>query len=155
MYKIRLIWVGKTQDAYLKTGIDQYLSKLQYYSSISCLETRAGNYAHGNQRLWRIKDTEAILKKLHASDTTIVLDERGQQKSSRQLARLLEQQKTIQRRQLNFVIGGPYGLELSLFKNPILLSLSPMTFPHQMVRLILMEQIYRAFKIINDEPYHH
>ena len=88
MYKIRFIWVGKTQDAYLKTGIDQYLSKLQYYSSISCLESRAGNYAHGNQSLWRIKDTEAILKKLHASDTTIVLDERGQQKSSRQLAQI-------------------------------------------------------------------
>ena len=155
MYKICFIWVGKTREDYLKKAIDQYLSKLRHDTFISLSEIKQGNYTHGNKQLWRIRDTEAILKKLHITDTTIVLDERGKQKTSSQLAQFLDQLKTTQQRQLNFVVGGPFGLELSLFENPILLSLSPMTFPHQMVRLILLEQVYRAFRIIKGEPYHH
>jgi len=95
------------------------------------------------------------LKKIRASETTIVLDEQGEQKTSVQLAQKLEQLKETEYKRVNFVMGGAFGLELSLFEKPFRLSLSPMTYTHQMVRLILMEQIYRAFTIIQGESYHH
>lgn len=155
MYKIRIIWVGKTQEAYLKAGIEQYLSKLQHYVAVECLETKPTRYTHGNQMLWRSKDTETIIKKIHPSETTIVLDEQGKQKSSLQLAQWFEKLKQTQHRQVNLVIGGAFGLDLSFFEKPALLSLSALTLPHQLVRLVLLEQVYRAFTIINGESYHH
>ena len=155
MYHTRIIWTGKTQEAYLKTGINHYLSKLQHYVNVECLEIKTANYTRGNENLWKRKDTETILKKIHSSETTIVLDEHGEANTSIQLARRLEQLKETQHKRVNFVIGGAFGLALPLFEKPILLSLSSMTFPHQMVRLILMEQLYRAFTIINGESYHH
>ena len=155
MYQIRIIWIGKTQEAYLKTGIHHYLSKLQHYVTVDCVEIKASHYRQGNETLWKRRDTEAILKKIHPSETTMVLDEQGEQNTSNQWARRLEHLKAMQHNRVNFVIGGAFGLALPLFEKPILLSLSSMTFPHQLVRLILMEQLYRAFTIINGESYHH
>ncbi len=155
MYKIRFIWVGKTQEAYLKTGIQEYLSKLKHYVTIECLEIKPSDYSRGKQTQWIHRETELILKKLDPSETTIILDERGSQKTSVQLAQWLEELRTIQHSRVNFVIGGAFGLELSHFKKSHRLSLSSMTYTHQMVRLILLEQVYRAFTIINRESYHH
>ena len=155
MYKIRIIWVGKTQESYVKTGIGQYLSKLQHYVSVECLEIKPSDYTRGNATLWRRKDTEAICKKLLPAETLVILDEHGQQQTSRQFAQWFETLKEIQHQRVNLVIGGAYGLDVSLFAKPSLLSLSSMTFPHQLVRLVLLEQIYRAFTLLHGESYHH
>ncbi|MBF0286813.1 MAG: 23S rRNA (pseudouridine(1915)-N(3))-methyltransferase RlmH [SAR324 cluster bacterium] len=155
MYKVRFIWVGKTQEPYLKTGIQHYLAKLKHYVTIECLEIKPSDYAHVTQAQCISKETELILKKINPSETTIILDERGSQKTSVQLAEWLEELKTIQHSRVNFVMGGAFGLEVSRFKKPHQLSLSAMTYTHQMVRLILLEQVYRAFTITNGESYHH
>ncbi|MBF0279978.1 MAG: 23S rRNA (pseudouridine(1915)-N(3))-methyltransferase RlmH [SAR324 cluster bacterium] len=155
MYQVQFIWVGKTQEVYLRTGIDNYLSKIKHYVSVECLEIKPANYSQGNQALWRKKETQTILKKIVPSESIIVLDEQGDQKSSLQLAQKLEQLKETEYKQVNFVIGGAFGLDLPLFKRASFLSLSSMTYTHQMVRLLLLEQVYRAFTIINKESYHH
>lgn len=155
MYKTRFIWVGKTQDAYLKSGIDHYLSKIKRYAPVEFLEIKTANYTQGTSKQWKRQESETILKKIEPSETTILLDEKGQSKTSVQLAQWMEKQKEIQHGRVNFVIGGAFGLEPTLFHRPLILSLSSMTFTHQMVRLILTEQVYRAFTIMNGESYHH
>ena len=156
MYKIRFIWVGKLQDKYLQTGLDLYLKKLNPYVKIEVLEVKSGIYSSGTVKEWKAKDTERVLKKLDADEAYVFLDESGKQNTSTELAHLLEQQKRIQFSRINFLIGGPYGWDKSQFPpHSYTLSLSLMTFNHQMVRLILLEQVYRAFTIMNGEPYHH
>ncbi len=155
MYTVRFIWVGKTQEAYLKTGIEAYLSKLKRYVVVELLEVKPANYSGGDASHWRVQETQAILKKVRSSETTIVLDERGKQSTSKQFAHRLEDLKSLQYERVNFVIGGAFGLDAALLKPSEMLSLSAMTFTHQMVRLVLLEQVYRAFTILNGESYHH
>ncbi|MGK5091334.1 23S rRNA (pseudouridine(1915)-N(3))-methyltransferase RlmH [Deltaproteobacteria bacterium TL4] len=156
MYRIRIIWVGKTQEAYLQTGIGLYLKKLSPYVPVETLEIKPVKYRSQRLEQCRNQETEQILKKLSKDETHVFLDETGQQKSSVGLAHWLEQQKRHQNSRINFLIGGAFGWDHSQFsKQSEMLSLSPMTFNHQMVRIILIEQLYRAFTIMNGEPYHH
>jgi 23S rRNA (pseudouridine1915-N3)-methyltransferase len=156
MYKIRIIWVGKTQDAYLQTGIDLYLKKIKNYLKIECLEIKPFHYSSGSVEQGKIKETAKILEKIDAQEMIVFLDERGESCTSIELAQWLEEQKRIQFSCVNFVVGGAYGWDRNQIpQNSRILSFSSMTLNHQMIRILLLEQIYRAFTIMNGEPYHH
>ena len=105
---------------------------------------------------YRSQETLRILKVLKKSEVNIFLDVKGKKESSNSLAKFLEKKITLENNRINFFIGGAYGFKKSLIPSGVyFLSLSDMTFTHQIVRLILLEQIYRAFTIIKGEPYHH
>ena len=155
MRSIRLIWVGKTQEPYLRSGINTYIKKLSHYIKIDSDEIKPAQYSSGNVKNWRLQETENMMKKMDASELNIFLEQSGEQQTSKDLARYFEKQISYGLSRVNFFIGGAYGIEKSILPSGIqFLSLSEMTFTHQMVRLFLLEQIYRAFTIIRGEPYH-
>ena len=155
MRSIRLIWVGKTQERYLRNGINAYMKKISHYIKIDSDEIKPAQYSSGTENKWRQQETEIMIKKMNSSEFNIFLDQKGQRKTSEGLAKCLEKQILFGVARVNFFIGGAYGIDKSILPSGIqLLSLSEMTFTHQMVRLFLLEQIYRAFTIIRREPYH-
>ena len=155
MRSIRLIWVGKTQEPYLRSGINTYMKKLSHYIKIDSDEIKPAQYSSGNVNTWRRQETKKMIKKMDASELNIFLDQNGEQRTSKDLAKCFEKQITYGKSRANFFIGGAYGIDKSILPSGIqLLSISEMTFTHQMVRLFLLEQIYRAFTIIRGEPYH-
>lgn len=143
---IKIIAVGKIRENYLKTGIDEYLKRIQPYSSIQVIEIQQDT-----------KETEAekILRFTGENSYLIALDESGKSLSSENFALKIKEVSLGGINQLVFAIGGSDGLADDVRKRAdFLLSMSAMTFPHQMARFFLVEQIYRAFRIINNEPYH-
>ena len=155
MRSIRLIWVGKTQEPYLRSGINTYIKKLTHYIKIDSEEIKPAQYCSGTVNQWRRKETENMMKKIDASEMNIFLDQKGKRQTSKGLAKCFEKQMSYGISRANFFIGGAYGIDKSILPSGIqYLSLSEMTFTHQMVRLFLLEQIYRAFTIIRGEPYH-
>ncbi|MBG55829.1 MAG: ribosomal RNA large subunit methyltransferase H [Deltaproteobacteria bacterium] len=155
MKNIRLIWVGKTQEPYLRSGIKEYMHKLSHYIKIDLDVIKPARYSSGNVKKWRKLETEKMIKTLDASELNIFLDQKGERNSSRDLAKYFENQISSGIYRVNFFIGGAYGIDKSILPLGIkYLSLSEMTFTHQMVRLFLLEQIYRAFTIIRGQPYH-
>ena len=155
MKSIRLIWVGKTQEPYLRRGINAYMKKLSHYIKIDSYEIKPAQYISGNVKKWRRQETENMMKKMNASELNIFLVQNGERQTSKGLALRFEQQMSLGISRVNFFIGGAYGIDKSILPSGIqFLSLSEMTFTHQMVRLFLLEQIYRAFTIIRGEPYH-
>jgi 23S rRNA (pseudouridine1915-N3)-methyltransferase len=155
--KIELIVIGKTDADWVKQGFEVYQKRLSYYISFNTtiipdLKNRK-NLAIDQQ-----KDQEGILilKQLQTSDFVILLDENGKQFDSVQFSDLLQKKMNSGIKRLVFVIGGPYGFSSELYqKSNQKISLSKMTFSHQMVRPFFVEQLYRAFSILNNEPYHH
>ena len=155
MRSIRLIWVGKTQEPYLRSGINAYMKKLSHYIKIDSAEIKPAQYSSGTVNKWRLQETGNMMKKMDASELNIFLDQSGEQKTSKDLALCFEKQISNGISRANFFIGGAYGIDKSILPSGVqFLSLSEMTFTHQMVRLFLLEQIYRAFTIIRGEPYH-
>ena len=155
MRSIRLIWVGKTQEPYLRSGINTYMKKISHYIKIESNEIKPAKYTSGTVKKWRRQETEKMIKKMDVSELNIFLDQSGERQTSIDLAKLFEKQISYGISRVNFFIGGAYGIDKSILPSGIqLLSLSEMTFTHQMVRLFLLEQIYRAFTIIRGEPYH-
>ena len=155
MRSIRLIWVGKTQEQYLRNGINAYMKKLSHYIKIDSDEIKPAQYSSGTVKKWRQQETEIMIKKMNSSEFNIFLDQNGQRQTSEGLAKCFEKQILFGVARANFFIGGAHGIDKSILPSGIqLLSLSEMTFTHQMVRLFLLEQIYRAFTIIRGEPYH-
>ena len=155
MRSIRLIWVGKTQEPYLRNGINAYMKKLSHYIKIDSDEINPAQYSSGTVNKWRQQETEIMIKKMNSSEFNIFLDQNGQRLTSEGLAKCFEKQILFGVARANFFIGGAHGIDKSILPSGIqLLSLSEMTFTHQMVRLFLLEQIYRAFTIIRGEPYH-
>jgi len=155
MRSIRLIWVGKTQEPYLRSGINAYMKKLSHYIKIDSDQIKPAQYSSGTVNKWRLQETENMIKKMDASELNIFLDQSGEQKTSKDLALCFEKQISYGITRANFFIGGAYGIDKSILPSGVqFLSLSEMTFTHQMVRLFLLEQIYRAFTIIRGEPYH-
>ena len=156
MRSIRLIWIGKTQLPFLQDGISLYLKKLSHYIKVETEEIRTAKYASGTVDQWRRQETEKLLKCLNSNELNVFLDENGKRQTSIGLAQWFEKQMPLGWPRVNLIIGGAYGFEKSLLPaNVTYLRLSDMTFTHQMVRLILLEQLYRAFTIIRGEPYHH
>ena len=156
MRSIRLIWIGKTQFPFVQEGISLYLKKLSHYIKVETEEIQAAKYASGKVDQWRRQETEKLLKCLNSNELNVFLDENGKRQTSIGLAQWFEKQMPLGRKRVNLIIGGAYGFEKSLLPaNVTYLRLSDMTFTHQMIRLILLEQLYRAFTIIRGEPYHH
>ncbi|TMM53653.1 23S rRNA (pseudouridine(1915)-N(3))-methyltransferase RlmH [Maribacter algarum] len=154
---IRLLAIGKTDNKELQQLIAAYQNRLKHYIKFE-LEIipdikNAKNMSEAQQKE---KEGEQILKKLNATDVLVLLDEKGMQYSSVDFSNYLQKKMNSGIKQLVFVIGGPYGFSDSIYqKSQGKISLSKMTFSHQMVRLFVVEQIYRAFTILKNEPYHH
>jgi 23S rRNA (pseudouridine1915-N3)-methyltransferase len=155
--KITLLVIGKTDAAYLREGLNEYLKRLKHYVNFE-IEVipdikKAKKLSAENQKKLEgelIVGKKAVGKEIH------LFDENGKTLSSRELATFLEKKMLSGLKELVFVIGGPYGFSDAVYKNASSkISLSRLTFPHQMVRLLCTEQIYRAFTILKGEPYHH
>ena len=155
--KITLLSIGKTEDAYIKEGIDKYLKRLKHYTKLEMAELpELKNTKALTQDQQKSKEAEMLLKKINPTDFVILLDEKGAELTSSQFAAYLDKKAIASVSSLVFVIGGPYGFEASVYQRANdKLSLSRMTFSHQMVRLFFAEQLYRAYTIIKGEPYHH
>jgi 23S rRNA (pseudouridine1915-N3)-methyltransferase len=155
--RIRLIVIGKTEESYLKSGMAEYESRINRYVKFSILELPGlKNSIHLSKNEWKIKEAEKIIQHLSPSDFVILLDERGKEMSSVEFSGFLNQRFSQQAKTLTFIVGGPFGFDESLkAKAGQLLSLSRMTFSHQMVRLFFLEQLYRAMTILKNESYHH
>ena len=154
---IKLIAIGKTDDKQLQSLIEQYTKRLSHYVKFE-LEVipdlkRAKNLSEEEQK---VKEGKLILDKVSNSDTLILLDEKGKQFSSENFADKLQKHMNSGIKQLIYVIGGPYGFSEEVYQRAnSKLSLSLMTFSHQMIRLFFVEQLYRGFTILRNEPYHH
>ena len=153
---IRLIVIGKSQEPFIREGIRVYLKKLSHYIKVDYVEIKPAKYNSGTTDQWQRQETGKMLKILDSSELNVFLDESGKRESSKGLARWFKKQVPLGWRRVNFFIGGAYGFDKSLLPSGVhLLRLSDLTFTHQMVRLILLEQLYRAFTIMCGEPYHH
>ena len=154
--KTTLIWVGKTMDKRIVSLIDDYTGRIVHYMPFQTMtipDLKSTKSLMQSQQ----KDMEGaqILKYIQASDYVVLLDERGTERRSVEFAKWLTQ-KNMSTRSLVFVIGGPYGFSDAVYQRANeRISLSSMTFSHQMVRLFFVEQLYRACTIIKGEPYHH
>jgi 23S rRNA (pseudouridine1915-N3)-methyltransferase len=155
--KITFITVGKTEDAYLKEGIEKYVNRLKHYTRLFIIEIdELKNTKALTREQQKAKEAELILKKILPLDHVILLDENGMELSSTQFAAYIDKKALGSISNLVFVVGGPYGFDQSVYERANdKLSLSAMTFSHQMVRLFFVEQLYRAFTILKGEPYHH
>ena len=153
--RIKLLVVGKTNEKYLKQGIEKYKTRIDRYTKFDIIELPEIKFNKKTSLdLLKQKEEELITKNLDCNNV-ILLDEKGELLNSVEFARLIEKQLTRSNKCLAFVVGGPYGFSENMRKKYKLLSLSPMTFSHQLVRLVFVEQLYRAFTIINSQPYHH
>lgn len=154
--KTVLLMVGKTADKHFATGIADYAERIGHYMPFDIVvipELKNTKSLTAEQQ--KAMEGELILKQLQPTDTVALLDERGVEMRSVELASWLQRKRNTVRR-LVFVIGGPYGFADKVYSRANeLLSLSKLTFSHQMVRLVFTEQIYRACTIIKGEPYHH
>ncbi|MGB5941942.1 MAG: 23S rRNA (pseudouridine(1915)-N(3))-methyltransferase RlmH [Leeuwenhoekiella sp.] len=155
--KINLLCVGKTDDPQLQQLIDRYQGRLQHYVPFE-LEIipdlkKTKNLSTDQQKQL---EGELILKILNPGDQLILLDEKGKTFSSVAFSKYLQKKMNSGLKTLIFVIGGPYGFSEEVYSRAQgKVSLSSMTFSHQMIRLFATEQIYRAFTILRNEPYHH
>lgn len=154
--KTILIVVGKTGNKIFQTGIDDYTNRIGHYMPFSIITIpELKNTKNLTIDLQKKKEGELILKEIQPTDTIILLDEKGKEFRSTEYAKWLKQKQSISRR-LIFIIGGSYGFSKEIYERANeKISLSKMTFSHQMVRLIFVEQLYRACTILKGEPYHH
>lgn len=155
--KITLVLNGKTEDDYLIKGVSIYEQRLKHYISFETIvfpalkNTKALSIEQQKQ-----KEGELLLKHIQSSDRLILLDEGGKEYNSVQFSDYLQQQMNSGIKNVVFVVGGPYGFSEEVYKRANgKISLSKMTFSHQMVRLFFVEQLYRAMTILKNEPYHH
>ena len=155
--KITLLVVGKTEDKYLIEGIEKYLNRLKHYIGFNLVVLpELKNTKSLTEAQQKSKEAEMILKQVGNADIVVLLDEKGKKYTSVSFSNYLNKQMIGSVQYLVFVIGGPYGFDESIYKRANnSLSLSDMTFSHQMVRLFFIEQLYRAFSILKGEPYHH
>jgi 23S rRNA (pseudouridine1915-N3)-methyltransferase len=153
--KIKLVTVGKTRDAYLLEGINNYLSRIKHYNSIEYTELADVKSTTNNMQATQ-REYEQIIKQLKDSDYIVLLDEKGKQLNSIQFADFINKKQNAGIKRVVFIIGGAYGFSPDTYSRANeMISLSRMTFTHQMVRLIFAEQLYRAFTILKGEKYHH
>ncbi len=153
--KLHLVCVGRLRADFARSGCDDYLSRLQRSTPLDVRETRDVRRDHRNAEAWKAEEAKRIRAHLPRRGTLVVLDERGREWGSRELARWLETQRERAVPAVTFVIGGPDGLDPSLVAQADRLwSLGKLTLPHELARLVLCEQLYRAASITAGGPYH-
>ena len=154
---ILLIFTGKTNEDWLQKGINEYMLRVQRYINFDCVSIpQMKQTANMPQQI--IKENEAAkqLKILKNDDYVVLLDDKGNNYDSEGFSQFIQKRMLSGCKRLVFIVGGAYGFGKAISERAdIKLSLSAMTFSHQIVRVIFMEQLYRAFTIINNEPYHH
>jgi len=155
--KIKLLAIGRTDDKNLQVLIATYEKRLKHYIKFeSEFIPDIKNVKNLSKKEQKEKEGELILKKLSPTDQIILLDEKGKEFSSVEFSKFLQKKMNSGIKQLVLVIGGPYGFSEKVYQKALgKISLSKMTFSHQMIRLFVVEQIYRAFTILKNEPYHH
>jgi 23S rRNA (pseudouridine1915-N3)-methyltransferase len=155
--KITLLTVGKTDKDWVRQGMDIYVSRLKHYIPFSVVEIpELKNVSAMTKDQIKTKEGELILKQVKPADDLILLDERGKEYTSVELAKVIQDKISYTGKDMVYVIGGAYGFSDAVYQRAnSKISLSRMTFSHQMVRAIFVEQIYRAFTIMKGEPYHH
>lgn len=155
--KITLLTIGKTNAKYLQDGIDLYVTRLSHYipfeyKNLPDIKTTKGLTKEKQKEL----EGELFLNNIHPGDVLVLLDERGKEMTSREFSTYIDKKMVTVAKNLIFAIGGPYGFSDEVYNRANeKLSLSKMTFSHEMVRLFFIEQIYRAMTILKGEPYHH
>lgn len=156
---ITIVTAGKVKEKYLKTGIEHFEKRLKPYAKVNLIEVpdeqAPETLSEAEMDNVKAKEANRILSKVSSDMHVIALAIEGKMKTSEQLAADMEAYMTYGKSKVCFIIGGSLGLHDSIYKRANeLLSFSKMTFPHQMMKLILMEQVYRAFRIMKNEPYH-
>lgn len=154
---IKLIAIGKTDNNELQSLMNDYIKRLSFYIKFSIdIIPDIKNAKNLSEEQQKQKEGELILGKLNTTDILILLDENGKQFDSVHFSEYLQKHMNSGLKQLVFAIGGPYGFSQEVYnKSNGKLSLSKMTFSHQMIRLFFIEQLYRGFTILRNEPYHH
>lgn len=155
--KIELAVIGKTSIGYLKQGIDEYIKRLKHYVpfEIKYIDDIKNTKNISKDQQKRTEGTK-ILSLLDKSDFVVLLDEHGKEYTSMQYSSYIQKRMLSGTKKVVFVIGGPYGFSQEVYDRANdKISFSKMTFNHEMIRLIFTEQLYRAYTIINHEPYHH
>ena len=155
--KITLAVIGKTETGFVRQGIDEYVKRLQHYVqfNIQYIGDAKGtrNMSEAQQK---IAEGKLLLAALETSNYVVLLDEHGTERTSVDYSQWLQRRMASGNKRLVFVVGGPYGFSQEVYDRANeKISLSKMTFPHELVRLIFVEQLYRAFTILKHEPYHH
>lgn len=154
--KITLLVIGQTDTPYLKNGIEEYLNRIKHYIPFEIKIIPDIKKAKNlTEEIQKRKEGELIMNHLNSSVEMVLFDEKGDLFSSREFSEFLQKKMASGLKELIFVVGGPYGFSSDMYKVSEKISISKMTFSHQMVRLIILEQFYRAFTILKGEPYHH
>jgi 23S rRNA (pseudouridine1915-N3)-methyltransferase len=154
---VRLINIGKTTVPYLKEGELVYEKRLKHYLNFERIDLKEVKTSKNQSNaLLKKSEAELLLKMIKPNDVVIILDEKGDQYSSENFSKWLNNKEIRGLKQLVFIIGGAYGFDKSIYDRANeKLSISKMTFSHQMIRLLFLEQLYRAKTILNGEKYHH
>ena len=155
--KIVFLVIGKTDESYLDTGILKYIKRLEHYVPFEMkIIPDIKNRKTLTEEQQKKAEGELILSNINIGDDLVLLDENGKTFSSVAFSQWIEKQMNGGSKRMIFIVGGPYGFSKEVYaKAKFKISLSEMTFSHQMIRLIFVEQLYRAFTIIKGEPYHH
>ena len=155
--KIKLSAIGKTDSKDLQPLIEEYSKRLSFYVSFNFeIIPDIKNAKNLSKKQQKIAEGNELLKRIEKSDTIIILDEKGKTFSSVEFSVFLQKKMNSGLKNLIFIIGGPYGFSEEIYQRAnAKISLSTMTFSHQMVRLFFIEQLYRGFTILRNEPYHH
>ncbi len=155
--KIEFVVIGKTVSRYLQEGIDNYVKRIGHYIpfSVTCIQDIKSTKSLTEDRQKELEG-EMVLSILQPGDFLVLLDERGKEYTSREFASFIDKKMLTVPKRLIFLVGGPYGFSKAVYSRADdKISLSRMTFSHEMVRLFFTEQIYRAMTILRGEPYHH
>jgi len=155
--KIKLLAIGKTDDKNLQILIQNYEKRLKHYIKFELeIIPDLKNVKSLSESEQKEKEGVLILKRINSTDQLILLDEKGAMNTSKEFSKFMQKKMNSGIKQMVMVIGGPYGFSEAVYKKSQgKISLSKMTFSHQMIRLFIVEQIYRAFTILKNEPYHH
>ena len=155
--KVTVFCIGKTNEKYLLQGMDEYKKRLKHFIKVDWIELPEVKNQKGLSKLELLNKEETLFnKQLKNSDNVILLDEKGRDYTSVEFSKFLAKKMNSGVSNLVFLIGGPYGFSEGIYKRSAgKVSLSKMTFTHQMVRLFFLEQLYRGFSILRNLPYHH
>jgi 23S rRNA (pseudouridine1915-N3)-methyltransferase len=153
--KIEVLFLGKTKDPYLSEGIDHYLSRLAHYAAVTVKTLKSKARDAGNDQAAKTEEGRLLLQHVPVGAFKVVLDARGRQFTSEEFAELISGWEQRGEKQISFLIGGALGVSKEVEQEAnLLLSFSKMTFTHDMIRLFLLEQLYRAYTIKAGEKYH-